>query len=291
MNGVLLNAFNTPEFNYLEIAMVNATLVKANMQCGTAVVTDSGSLEYLKTIYSDFEIDAAFDYIIIGKNHSFQNKKMFRNGNKSNKVLQWNNMHQTSVFDITPFDETIVIDVDYLILDSSLNRCWGSNTPFMMNKNITTFGAFERFANYTMIANDIPHYWSTCFYFNKSEESKTIFKLVTHIKDNYSYYAKLYGFASHVYRNDFAFSIALHTISGYTVTNDFSFHNTALVFTSDFDMIDDVSPSGIIFALEKTGNLGEYFPLKIDTNVHVMNKYAIADHAKTIMEVKPCAVI
>ena len=32
-----------------------------------------------------------------------------------------------------PYDETILVDVDYLILSDTLNYCWGHNNELMMN--------------------------------------------------------------------------------------------------------------------------------------------------------------
>ena len=45
------------------------------------------------------------------------------------------------------------------------------------------------------------------------------FDLIKHIEENYIHYRNMYQFKTSVYRNDFAFSIAVHIMNGYQTGN------------------------------------------------------------------------
>ena len=65
---------------------------------------------------------------------------------------------------------------------------------------------------------------SAVFYFKKSEFAENLFNLIKHIKFNYKYYYALFNCTDKLFRNDFAFAIALHILdacdSKYTKSSD-----------------------------------------------------------------------
>ena len=118
------------------------------------------------------------------------------------------------------YDETIMVDVDFLFQDDNLDKIWGSQTPIMMNKHIVPiinneqaiksgFVSSENVGNFT-----VPMYWATVVYYNRSDFSEQFFNLVNHVKDNYFYFQRLYQVEDNAYRNDYSFSIALYILTG-----------------------------------------------------------------------------
>ena len=97
----------------------------------------------------------------------------------------------------------------------------------------------------------------------------------------------LYGITSYNFRNDHAFSIAVHMFNGFADSNlvkhlpvDFLQH------TLDYDELHDITSKGSLsFLLEKVREPGNFIPARTDgVNVHVMNKYSIVRQAKKIVE-------
>src|SRR5690606_27214653 len=67
----------------------------------------------------------------------------------------------------------------------------------------------------------IPMYWATMVYFQKTERAKLLFDLVAHIKEKYDYYQFVYEFPGKLFRNDYAFSIAVHMLNGFLENDEF----------------------------------------------------------------------
>ena len=114
------------------------------------------------------------------------------------------------------------------------------------------------------------------------------FDIVNEVKQRYHYFQNLYAFSSHTYRNDFAFSIAVHMFNGYIRDNWISkLPLPFLQHTLDVDdFYDYPEHNKMKFLLEKVRQPGNFIPATTrDTNVHVMNKYALSRQADKIIEV------
>ena len=119
----------------------------------------------------------------------------------------------------------------------------------------------------------IPFYWATVFYFKKTSKVKAFFDLIYYIKNNWEYHCLLYQLPDKKFRNDFAFSIAIHMLSGF-FDNEFVNHLPGkLFYTSDKSYVLDISPDSIKMLLEKNS---QYIPAKISSlDVHIMNKFSL----------------
>ena len=215
--GVLIYAHNNDEIDYFSIAYANALMVKRNLQVPVTLVTDSGSLNWGRTSHGADNIEKCFDSIIlVDRNYKFVNNRNYSDTYYTNKSLQFYNCNHWEAYNLSPYDETLFIDADYLIMSSALNNCWGSNDDFMMNHRI--FDPATLTPPYSKYINDfgIRLYWATVIYFKKTEFSKLMFDTVRHIQENYFYYSQLFHFSNGMYRNDNAFSIAVHMLSGFT---------------------------------------------------------------------------
>jgi hypothetical protein len=88
----------------------------------------------------------------------------------------------------------------------------------------------------------------------------------------------VYQIQTPVYRNDHAFSIAIHIMNGF---EDGSFANKmpgTMFYTTDRDIVCSIDDDQFTFLLEKEKVLHEYIPAKISGNsVHVMNKFSLAE--------------
>ncbi len=286
--GVLMVAHNNAEIDYFKIACANALMVKKNLNVPVTLISDSGTVNWGKTALGEEFVSNCFEKIIeVDRDYLFNNIRNFSDTSYSTKPLQFYNCNHWAAYELSPYDETLFIDCDYLIMSSALNNCWDSNYDVMINHDIyTPFNDMKPFSK-KIDELGITLYWATVIYFKKSSLAKHMFSLVKHIQENYGYYRDLYGFSSGMFRNDNAFSIAVHTLNGYN-TEEPSIHQLpipGLLMSWDTDDIQRINGiNDITLYAEKLGKTGEYILTRLkNIDVHIMNKWSINRHAEKLI--------
>ena len=83
-------------------------------------------------------------------------------------------------------------------------------------------------------------------------------------------------FKNTVYRNDFAFSIAVHMLSGYVENNFIGKIPGKKYYSIDRDILIDLNNDEFKLLVEKQDRLGEYTLVKLKgSNLHIMNKFSL----------------
>tara|TARA_A100001011_G_C14184345_1_gene788337 strand:+ start:22 stop:906 length:885 start_codon:yes stop_codon:yes gene_type:complete len=288
--GIVFFAHNNTEIDYGSVAIANATMIKHHMGVNAiTLITDEGTMRHMNNTWDKEIIESTFENIKVTPRRKVENNKRYRDTRHKVNLLPFYNINRSSVYDQSPYEETLVIDVDYLICNDTLNAVWNHNENLLINNKSFDLltgrhdNSFDRVDDF-----GIDFYWATAFYFKKSEESKIFFDLLETIKANYPYFKTLYGITSYNFRNDHAFSIAVHMFNGFAKSGfvknlpvDFLQH------TLDYDELYDITSKGSLsFLLEKTSEPGKFIPARTDgVNVHVMNKYSIVRQSKKIIEV------
>lgn len=286
--GVLLYAHNNKEIDYFKIACANALMIKKNLKVPVTIVTDKGSLAWGRKELTPELVNSCFDNIIeVEKSHSFSNIRNFSDTSYTVKPLQFYNCNHWEAYDLSPYDETLFIDVDYLIMSNSLNNCWGSTHDVMVSNKIYSPIDIEMPHSRTIDAFGIKLYWATVIYFKKSSLAEHMFSFMKHIQENYRYYRDLYFFSNGMFRNDNAVSVAIHMLNGFSDTKSSIVELPIAGLLMAWDTGDIISINGIndiTVSVEKPGIKGEYLLARIkDTDIHIMNKWAINRHAQTII--------
>jgi len=277
--GVLMYAHNNPEIDYFKIACANALMVKKNLQVPVTLVTDEGTLEWGKKALGEEFVNQCFEKIVLTKRiWSFENKRTYSDTSASQKTLQFYNCNHWEAFELSPYDETLFIDADYLIMSSALNNCWGSENNIMINHKIFTTGSDKE--PYSKYIDDfgIRLYWATVIYFKKTELARFVFDTVKHIQENYGYYKQLYYFSNGMFRNDNAFSIAVHMLNGFTDSNTIikELPITGLLMSWDTDDVYKVNGINDITVYAEKPIKSTYLLARLkNQDMHVMNKWAI----------------
>lgn len=279
--GVIMFAHNNAEIDYFRLAVINSLLIQRHLKItNITVVTDPHSYEHgVKTLGKDLINLAINNLVIVEKDKTFksQNIRVFKDTSHTAKQLPFYNINRCDAYDLSPYDETLLIDVDYLILSDTLNQCWGHNEELMMNWQYQDI-MYERKDHTLDKLNPfgITMYWATVVYFRKSEYVNTFFNFVKHVKNNVLYYRDLYKWPGNLYRNDYSFSIAAHIMSGF-VDKGIPQLPTTLYKTFDTDDIHKaVDDSTLVLYLEKPRSPGDFILTKWSgVDLHVMNKWAI----------------
>ena len=197
--GVLMYAHNNTEIDYFKIACANALMVQKNLQVPVTLVTDTGTLSWGKTSLGEEFVNSCFEQVIIKNIEPFDNTRAFCDTSYTTKSLQFYNCNHWEAYELSPYSETLFIDVDYLIMSSALGNCWGSNNDLMINHQI--FGAGDGSPPYSKFVDEfgIRQYWATVIYFKKTQFANAVFEIVRHVQENYFYYKQLYYFSGSMF--------------------------------------------------------------------------------------------
>ena len=269
--GVLLFASNNGMVNYVKQAYFLALRISKYLDLPTTLVTDVD----VKTKFPDYV--SAFDNIILTDPVVNLSNKRYHDGSLSNRVLPFKNANRADAYELTPYDETLVMDTDYIISNNVLNQCFVQQKDLLLYKDAVHVGKIDHAPEFKHISDtSVDFYWATVFFFRKTEINKIFFELIKHIKENYWHYRNIYQFKTPVYRNDFAFSIAIHIVNGYQTGNFVGTLPGKKFYAIDKDVLHSIKDDEIKMLVEKPGRLGEYLAVNLKgSNVHIMNKFSL----------------
>ena len=288
--GVIMFAHNNSEIDYFRLAVVNALLVQKNLGIkNITVVTDPHSLSYgEKTLGKKLIKKAINNIIVVNKDKEFKrkNQRLFKDTSHTAKRLEFYNANRCDAYELSPYEETILIDADYLILSNTLNHCWGHNNELMMNWKFQDVMRDRKDPTLDRLFNmGITMYWATVVYFRKTDYVESFFNFVKHVRDNPQFYRDLYRWQGSLYRNDYSFSIAAHIMSGF-IDKGLPQLPTTLYKTFDTDDVyKAIDHKTLLMYLEKPRSPGDFILSKIENlDVHVMNKWAVNRISDELLE-------
>lgn len=198
--GILFVGFDTitdqnQTIKYTKLAKISSNLIKKHLNVPCALISDCFVEGFDENIIVE-KPSSTTRHVAIGKKHQSYN---------------WYNDYRRRAFDLTPFDETILLDVDYFAQTNQLENLFGVQEPFMIAKDVYDPMGLDSFANYRLLPNrTIPQCWATIIKFNKC--SKVFFEYADMIANDYHYYSEIFKFTSGQYRNDMVFSIVAHML-------------------------------------------------------------------------------
>jgi hypothetical protein len=290
--GFLIFAHNNEEVDYGKIALCSSLMIKANCKVNdVCLVTDQGTLDWLRKSMGDKLVDYAFQHVKIMSYDEVKTanaQRGFRDSASTVKNLSWLNSTRSSAYELSPFDETIMIDSDVLVQDSLFDLVWGNDEDVLINRDVVTLE--HKKPNIHEVRLDgmgIPMYWATQVYFRKSERAKLLFDLVDHIKSRYSYFQYVYEFPGKLFRNDYAFSIAIHMLNGFLENNEFcSFPSPVILSSFDCDELIEVARDQLKFFVNDPTQNWKYGLNNVKgITVHCMNKYSILRQADKLISI------
>lgn len=273
--GFLMFAYDSGPLAYGSMALANCSLIKKNCKdASVALITDDTTLSNLRKQHGSRS--DLFDHVIIDDVSRQLPLRMFSDTRYRSDEVPYINTNRSSALDLTPFDETLLLDVDYLMLDGTMDLVWGSNEDLMCNHKLLDLNhhaSTERLHDMGIIT-----YWATAVYFRKTDRVRTLFDHMQFIRENYDYYMDVYGFNHGPYfRNDFALSISLHEMNGFVEEGAVASLPIDHILVGDqFDDIHGYDGESLLITSEKCQD--DPIPHRVDTNLHVMNKRALLRH-------------
>jgi hypothetical protein len=201
--GALIFAFNNEQTDYIAMAGWSARNIRQHLNIPVAVVTDC--VEHERTRAFDQVINVA---AATGGTRWFEDYAA---------TVSWHNAGRVDAYTLTPWDQTLVLDADYVVAGSELRRVLQSDTDFMCHRTAVNMATGLALTGLNVFGqHSMPMWWATVMMFRRSNTAQYIFDCMQMIRDNWQHYRDLYGINNSTYRNDFALSIALGIVSGHT---------------------------------------------------------------------------
>ena len=281
--GIIIFAQNNEYVNYAEQACACAGYARKNLSLFDEIclITNTETLKPNKKLINKY-----FDKVIVSDSFQPDNVRLFKDTTHITEYAPFKNMGRSEVYDLSPYDETLVIDADYFIMNDILDQVWDSENDVMINCKYRDVSGRHK-ENIEYLDNfSIPMYWATVFYFKKSDFAENLFTLISHIKYNYKYYYYLYNCSGNLFRNDFAFSMALHILNGSVAFDVPSLPFNYLNNSFDLDDIYRVnSHNDIIMYCADAERITNHLLSRFkNIDIHIMNKKAIARCIDDLLE-------
>lgn len=257
--GVVLFAFNSPEYNYLKMAEFTAKRVNHFLNLPVTLITDKSS--------------------IISLNHPFD--KIITVESDPNNIFQgriWLNKGRYQCFNLTPYDETLLLDVDYMINSNRLLQVFDVVDDFCCHEHVSflmdSYNKIEKLNNDDLSLSTL---WATVVCFKKTNRVKQIFECLEMVQKNYEHYGQIHKFSTDTYRNDYALTLAWYIANGHSYNcsdiipwnlmhiglKTYVYKNNDTEFNTEYTVIYDKWLRGKIKK--------EYITIK-DMDFHIINK-------------------
>lgn len=267
--GAVLIARNNTDIDYVKQAVFCAKRIIDFLEIPVSLITDN--VDYLIKTFPDHP----FDQVIAVDNDKNYTYKKYNDGNFSRRNLEFKNTSRSCVYDVTPYEETLLMDTDFIISNSVLKECFNQFNDFAIYKNGFELSNWRDLTEFNYISETGPEfYWATVVFFRKTETNKIFFDVLKHIQETWPHYRSLYNLNTETFRNDHAFSIAIHIMNGYQPGSFAASLPGTMYYTTDKDVLIDLKENTFKFLIEYKN--GQYYPAKIaNSNVHVMNKFSL----------------
>ena len=200
--GVVIFAFNNDVIDYVAMANWSARNIHRNLDLPVCVVTDKTCLP------SDHNFDAVV--------HAQATDTHWRHFKDFGASATWYNGHRVHAYDLTPWDQTLVLDADYVVASNQLKCLFSADQDFLAHGRaieVTGHQSFEE--NNTFGRHRVPMSWATVMMFRRSTTAQLIFDSMSMIQQHWRHYLDLYGISKKTYRNDIALSIAQLIVNGH----------------------------------------------------------------------------
>ncbi len=193
-------AINNGTVDYVKMASWSASRIARWLNLPVTLITN-------QTV-----IDSVFDQVIVIESRD-PTSKWYHDFDQS---MPWYNGNRVDVYSLSPYQQTLVLDTDYVVASSQLLTLFESKQDFLCHNwaiDVSNSTSYEQ--NNYFGRGHMPMTWATVMYYRRSAQAQSVFDMMTMIKDNWSHYRNLYGILNPTYRNDFALSIALNVLGGH----------------------------------------------------------------------------
>lgn len=280
--GIVIYAHNHRAIDYALMATISGGLAKKHLQEPVSLITDEPTVAWMKESKIYNKATDVFENIIIVEEPKTNNSRNLHDG-EDRAVVPFINTNRYSVWELTPYDRTLLIDADFLIFSNKLKEYWDVDSELLISESINDIYDQKRIGYHDQYVSDIgvKLYWATTVMFTKTKKTKMFFDLVNYIKEYYQYFADAYRFDSKQYRNDIAFSIAKHITDGFEESNIGRLPPVLTLL--DRDILCDIKNEKLIALISPQLNSNFCVAAVSNTDIHIMNKQSIIRNKEKLL--------
>jgi hypothetical protein len=285
--GVCFFVYNNNQLDYVDLLMLAARYVKEYLKLPVCMITDNGTYNWMLESQSESDIDTYIDYIKITNDEFKDNLRTHKDSPWSEFTAQFQNSNKHKIWEYSPFEQTLLMDTDYIVKNDFLLQSFNNPGVSMYNNAVSTRNDPPHRNEVLLYPSGIKMWWSTVVYFDRSEFSKMFFDLWDHVADNYEFYQFLYNFPGGLFRTDYCVSIAVHILNGMeeSTTID-NFDNMPMHYISQDDDIIDINDKQdwICLGCDQKEKWKNILIKHSNLDLHVMNKRALLRMKPKIVE-------
>ena len=285
--GVCFFVYNNNQLDYVDLLMLAARYVKEYLKLPVCMITDNGTYNWMLESQSESDIDTYIDYIKITNDEFKDNLRTHKDSPWSEFTAQFQNSNKHKIWEYSPFEQTLLMDTDYIVKNDFLLQSFNNPGVSMYNNAVSTRNDPPHRNEVLLYPSGIKMWWSTVVYFDRSEFSKMFFDLWDHVADNYEFYQFLYNFPGGLFRTDYCVSIAVHILNGMeeSTTID-NFDDMPMHYISQDDDIIDINDKQdwICLGCDQKENWKNLLIKHSNLDLHVMNKRALLRMKPKIVE-------
>ena len=285
--GVCFFVYNNNQLDYVDLLMLAARYVKEYLKLPVCMITDNGTYNWMLESQSESDIDTYIDYIKITNDEFKDNLRTHKDSPWSEFTAQFQNSNKHKIWEYSPFEQTLLMDTDYIVKNDFLLQSFNNPGVSMYNNAVSTRNDPPHRNEVLLYPSGIKMWWSTVVYFDRSEFSKMFFDLWDHVADNYEFYQFLYNFPGGLFRTDYCVSIAVHILNGMeeSTTID-NFDDMPMHYISQDDDIIDINDKQdwICLGCDQKEKWKNILIKHSNLDLHVMNKRALLRMKPKIVE-------
>jgi len=286
--GVCFFAYNNDQIDYVELALLASMYVKKHLKLPVCLITDQGSSAWLHESKDISLIEENIDYIMETTEELPSNKRRHFDSPWTEFTTQFSNGNKHNIYEYSPFEETLLLDIDYIVKNNFLLSAFENpDNVSMYSEAIDCKNDLPLQGDRRLFDIGIKMWWSTVIYFDRSDKSKLFFDTWAHIADNYQFYRYLYNFPGNVFRTDYCVSIAVHILNGMMESNTIgNFNGIPMQNMSQKDDIVKINNSQdwILLAVNQLENWKALPVKQSNLDLHAMNKRALSRSYSQLVE-------
>ena len=204
--GAVIFAYANDLIDYVAMASWSAGNIHRHLNLPVCVITD------VETIPDHYE----FDQVIVQPKQG-QHLRYFSDFEGS---ATWYNLDRMSVYALSPWQQTLVLDADYVVASDQLLTLFEVKQDFLAHDRAHDVTGLEKFnQNNFMGTARFPMSWATVMLYRRSLTAELIFDTMTMIRDNWTHYTMLHGIDDLTYRNDYALTMARSIVDGHQINS------------------------------------------------------------------------
>lgn len=199
--GVVLFAHNNGVTDYYRMAVYTARRANRFLNLPVSIITDESSVSGDTTVFDNV-------YYVSPDASNYRKKNT------------WLNKGRYNVYEMTPYDETLVLDTDYMINTPQLLQTFKYSSDFVCHRDTNTLLHLK--TQEYLHDSTVQTLWATVMRFRKTSRVKDLFSVMESVQSNYEHYSSVYKFMPFLFRNDYALTIAQRVVNGHAdIPQDF----------------------------------------------------------------------